>query len=33
MYQGTISGAFKNALGWLTSGGREPAFLHDEVIA
>jgi FMN reductase len=33
MYQGTISGAFKNALDWLHAlGSREPAFLHDEVI-
>jgi FMN reductase len=33
MYQGTISGAFKNALDWLHDlGGREPSFLHDEVI-
>ena len=33
MYQGTISGAFKNALDWLhVLGAREPAFLHDEVI-
>ena len=33
MYQGTISGAFKNALDWLHMlGAREPAFLHDEVI-
>jgi len=33
MYQGTISGAFKNALDWLhTLGSRDPAFLHDEVI-
>jgi FMN reductase len=33
MYQGTVSGAFKNALDWLHMlGGREPAFLHDEVI-
>jgi FMN reductase len=33
MYQGTISGAFKNALDWLHAlGAREPAFLHDEVI-
>jgi FMN reductase len=33
MYQGTISGAFKNALDWLHSlGSREPPFLHDEVI-
>jgi len=33
MYQGTISGAFKNALDWLHPlGSREPPFLHDEVI-
>jgi FMN reductase len=33
MYQGTISGAFKNALDWLHSlGEREPPFLHDKVI-
>jgi FMN reductase len=33
MYQGTISGAFKNALDWLhVLGTRDPAFLHDEVI-
>jgi FMN reductase len=33
MYQGTISGAFKNALDWLhVLGSREPSFLHDEVI-
>jgi FMN reductase len=33
MYQGTISGSFKNALDWLhVLGEREPAFLHDEVI-
>jgi FMN reductase len=33
MYQGTISGAFKNALDWLHAlGSREPVFLHDEVI-
>ncbi|HXY17323.1 MAG TPA: NADPH-dependent FMN reductase [Gaiellaceae bacterium] len=33
LYQGTISGAFKNALDWLHAlGSREPAFLHDEVI-
>jgi len=33
MYQGTISGAFKNALDWLHAlGTREPPFLHDEVI-
>jgi FMN reductase len=33
MYQGTISGAFKNALDWLRAlGDRDPAYLHDEVI-
>ena len=33
MYQGTISGAFKNALDWLhLLGGREPPFLHDKVV-
>jgi FMN reductase len=33
LYQGTISGAFKNALDWLhTLGGREPPHLHDKVI-
>jgi FMN reductase len=33
LYQGTISGAFKNALDWLhLLGDREPAFLHDKVI-
>jgi FMN reductase len=33
MYQGTISGAFKNALDWLHAlGSREPPFLHDQVI-
>jgi FMN reductase len=33
MYQGTISGAFKNALDWLHSlGRREPPFLHDKVV-
>jgi FMN reductase len=33
MYQGTISGAFKNALNWLhLLGSREPPTLHDEVI-
>jgi FMN reductase len=33
MYQGTISGAFKNALDRLHAlGAREPPFLHDEVI-
>jgi len=33
MYQGTISGAFKNALDWLHPLlHREPPFLHDKVI-
>ena len=33
MYQGTISGAFKNALDWLhLLGPREPSYLHDKVI-
>jgi FMN reductase len=33
LYQGTISGAFKNALDWLhVLGRRDPAFLHDKVI-
>lgn len=33
MYQGTISGAFKNALDWLhVLGTREPPFLHDKVV-
>src|SRR5215831_4835102 len=33
LYQGTISGAFKNALDWLhVLGGREPAYLHDTVV-
>jgi FMN reductase len=33
MYQGTISGALKNALDWLhLLGDREPAFLHDKVV-
>jgi FMN reductase len=33
LYQGTISGAFKNALDWLQDlGEREPPFLHDKVI-
>ena len=32
MYQGTISGALKNALDWLhVLGGREPPYLHDKV--
>jgi FMN reductase len=33
LYQGTISGAFKNALDWLhVLGTREPPFLHDTVV-
>ena len=33
MYQGTISGAFKNALDWLhVLGRRDPPYLHDKVI-
>jgi FMN reductase len=33
LYQGTVSGAFKNALDWLHDlGRREPPFLHDTVI-
>jgi FMN reductase len=33
MYQGSISGALKNALDWLhLLGDREPAFLHDKVV-
>ncbi|MGH3083467.1 MAG: NADPH-dependent FMN reductase, partial [Gaiellaceae bacterium] len=33
LYQGTISGALKNALDWLRLlGGREPPYLHDKVI-
>ncbi len=33
MYQGTISGAFKNALDWLhVLGSRQPPFLHDKVV-
>jgi len=33
MYQGTISGALKNALDWLhLLGGREPSYLHDKVV-
>jgi FMN reductase len=32
-YQGSISGAFKNALDWLHDlGARDPAFLHDKVV-
>jgi FMN reductase len=33
LYQGTISGALKNALDWLDLlGNREPPYLHDKVI-
>ena len=33
LYQGTISGAFKNALDWLhVLGRRDPPFLHDKVV-
>lgn len=33
LYQGTISGAFKNALDWLhLLGHRDPPYLHDKVI-
>jgi len=33
LYQGTISGAFKNALDWLhVLGRRNPPYLHDKVI-
>ena len=33
LYQGTISGAFKNALDWLHDlGRRDPPFLHDKVV-
>ena len=33
LYQGTISGALKNALDWLhVLGGRDPPYLHDKVI-
>jgi FMN reductase len=33
MYQGTISGAFKNALDWLhVLGRRDPPYLHDTVV-
>ena len=33
LYQGTVSGAFKNALDWLhVLGQRDPPFLHDTVI-
>ena len=33
LYQGTISGAFKNALDWLhVLGRRDPPYLHDKVV-
>jgi FMN reductase len=33
MYQGTISGALKNALDWLhVLGTRDPPYLHDKVV-
>jgi FMN reductase len=33
MYNGTISGSFKNALDWLHAlGGRQPPYLHDTVV-
>jgi FMN reductase len=33
LYQGTISGAFKNALDWLHAlGRRDPPYLHDTVV-
>jgi FMN reductase len=33
MYNGSVSGAFKNAIDWLHMlGSREPPYLHDEVI-
>jgi FMN reductase len=33
LYQGTISGAFKNALDWFhLLGDRDPSYLHDKVI-
>jgi FMN reductase len=33
LYQGTISGAFKNALDWLHAlGRRDPPYLHDKVV-
>jgi FMN reductase len=33
MYNGSVSGAFKNAIDWLhVLGSRDPAFLHDEVV-
>ena len=33
MYNGSVSGSFKNAIDWLhILGSREPPYLHDEVI-
>ena len=33
LYQGTVSGAFKNSLDWLhILGSREPPYLHDKVV-
>lgn len=33
MYNGSVSGSFKNAIDWLHMlGPREPSFLHDEVV-
>jgi FMN reductase len=33
MYNGSLSGSFKNAIDWLhLLGSRDPAYLHDEVI-
>jgi FMN reductase len=33
MYNGSVSGSFKNAIDWLhTLGSREPPYLHDKVI-
>lgn len=33
MYNGSVSGSFKNAIDWLhTLGSREPSYLHDKVI-
>src|ERR1700750_3491459 len=33
MYNGSVSGSFKNAIDWLhLLGSREPSYLHDKVI-
>jgi FMN reductase len=33
MYNGSVSGSFKNAIDWLHMlGSREPAYLHDKVV-